>query len=409
MTRPQATLLGALRMRTCAAAAGAALLAAAGCGREAASQPPAGRGDAARVVTLSVGPLEDVFVLSGEIEAVRSLDFAAPRSGSETRIQWLAEDGAEVRAGDMLIAYDASQILATLEDKRLRAMQAAIDLESRRRSTAADVEGRRAVLERASVEWEKARLRAAVPAELQPRRDWQDTQNALRRAAAALDKARLDARAGEVAARAEVESARAALDKARRDLDETERTLRALRVRAPRDGIFLVRDHWNRSEARRLQAGDSVFMGYAVASLPDLSELQVGARLWEVDEGRVAVGQEARCTLDTYPERVYAGRVAEISSVADAGPRASGFRVRVALTAPDPARMRPGMSVRVEVVRRRFERVLSVPRGALEREAGRVFARRPGGSRAELRLGPCTPGACVVESGLKEGERVALR
>lgn len=391
--------------RACLAAA---LLAAAGCGREAASQPPGARAGAPRVATLRAGPLEDVFVLSGEVEAVRSLDFAAPRSGGETRIQWLAEDGSEVHAGDVLIAYDASQILATLEDKRLRAAQAEIEFESRRRSTAADVEGKLAAAERADVEWQKARLRAAVPAELQARRDWQDRQNALRRSAAALEKARLDARAGAAAARAEVESARAALDKARRDVDETERTLASLRVRAPRDGIFLVRDHWNRSEARRLQAGDSVFMGYAVASLPDLSELQVGARLWEVDEGRIAVGQEARCILDTYPERTYAGRVREIAAVAETGPL-SGFRVRVALQQSDRERMRPGMSVRVEVVRQRFARVLSVPREALGREAGRVFVRRPDGRRGEVRLGPCTPNVCVVEAGLKEGERVALR
>ena len=43
------------------------------------------------------------------------------------------------------------------------------------------------------------------------------------------------------------------------------------------------------------------------------------------------------------------------------------FDVVVALDQTDPAVMRPGMSVRVEVVRRRAEEALLVPRAALRR------------------------------------------
>lgn len=385
----------------CRALAGA--LALTGCGGPVASAPAA-----ERVAAATFGPLEDVFLLSGEIEAVNSVEFTTPRTNGEARIQWLAEDGAEVGAGDVLIAYDTSSLTAGLEDKRLRLTQARIDLASRVTNGEAEVQAKRAAAERAEIEWEQARVRAAVPADLQPRRDWQEKQNALRRAAAAREKALLETQAAAAKARSEVEAGRAAFDKARRDLADAEGQLAALRVKAPRDGIFVVADHWNRSEARKLQAGDGVFMGQRVASLADLSELRVAARLSAVDEGRVRAGQEARCILDTYPDRVWGCRVEEVGVVAEEHP-APGFAVRVALERGDAQSMRPGMSVRVEVVRRRLPRALLVPRGALEREAGRTFARLEGGGRAEVRLDLCTPLACALASGLREGQRVALR
>ena len=72
--------------------------------------------------------------------------------------------------------------------------------------------------------------------------------------------------------------------------------------------------------------------------------------------------------------------------------------------------MRPGMSVRAEVVRQTWERALTVPRQAVRREAGKTFILRPGdGERSDVALAVCTPTDCIVTSGLSEGDRVALR
>jgi HlyD family secretion protein len=118
------------------------------------------------------------------------------------------------------------------------------------------------------------------------------------------------------------------------------------------------------------------------------------------------VGQRARCVLDTYPDRTFVGTVTYVAAVAEQGRDRSGFRVRVALGETDPARMRPGMSVRIEVVRASWKDALVVPRASVEWRDGRAFATRVRGGAVELRLGACTPVECVLESGLSEGERV---
>jgi multidrug efflux pump subunit AcrA (membrane-fusion protein) len=124
---------------------------------------------------------------------------------------------------------------------------------------------------------------------------------------------------------------------------------------------------------------------------------------------------KARCILDTYPDRVFEGRLEEVGSVArESGGRGwfasatrPGFPVRVSLARTDRL-MRPGLSVRVEVVRAAWESALSVPRGAVRFEKEGPVVRRGGGDVARVRLSTCTPVECVVESGLEEGDRVSL-
>ena len=383
-----------------------------GCGRAAAgAAPSAGE---ARAVTKAV---EDVFLLTGELRAVRSESLVTPRGEGELQIRWMAEDGAEVKEGERVAEFDPTRLVQTIEERRLRLRQTEIDRESRERSAEAERERKRVAVEKAQVEAEKARLDAEIPLEYRDPIDRPKIRAQWQQAKAALEKARLEREAYEITSRADVAAARAAEDKARREVEASEKALGSMSLAAPKSGIFLVGVfwQWGPEGPRKLQPGDTVWPGYTVASIPDPSLMEVSASLAESDHGRIAPGLEARCILDTYPDRVFAGRVEEIGSVAAEGGQAwfasasrVGFPVRVSLGKTDPL-MRPGLSVRVEVVRGRWERALAVPRAAVGFEKDGPVVRRPGGGPAKVRLASCTPLDCVVESGLADGDRVALR
>lgn len=359
-----------------------------------------------RRATVAIGPVAETVLLTGEIAARTSLDFGAPRTrGEPARIQWLAEDGAEVKAGDVVIGYDTSAVLAGLEDKRLRVNEAEIEWRARRQSADAESERKAAALARAELALGRARLEADVPAELQPRRDWQQKQDALRRAQVAVEKARLDRRAQTASGDSDVAIATLALDKARRDLADARELLAAFTVRAPRAGVFVVRDHWDQREGRRYRAGDTVWVGLTVASLPDLDHFEVRARLSQVDDGRVSPGQDARCVLDTYPDDVLPCHVESVGAVADVAAPA-GFDVRLGLPAGGHARLRPGMSVRVEVQRRAWPRVLHVARDALWRDGARAQVRLVRGGLRDVQVDGCTHQVCVLSAGVREGDIV---
>jgi len=80
----------------------------------------------------------------------------------------------------------------------------------------------------------------------------------------------------------------------------------------------------------------------------------------------------------------------------------------VSLAVTDPI-MRPGLSVRVEVVRAAWPNALALPRHALRFEKDRTVVVRKGlTGRSVVRVAGCTPVECAVESGLEEGDRVVL-
>src|SRR5512143_275999 len=360
-----------------------------GCGR--ASADGASRGDA-RVVAKAV---EDVFLLSGELRAVRSVSLTASRSegGGRLQVRWLAEDGAEVKAGERVAAFEPTSLLLRLEERRLRLRQAELSRESLASSSAAEAERRRAAVDKAEIEDRKSQLEASVPLEYRDPKDRPALQAKWDQTRAALEKAKLDREAYEVTARADLTAARSAEEKARRELETAENSLVGMSLLAPRAGIFLVGtnfNQWGPDGPRKLQPGDNVWPGFPVGTIPDPSEMEVQAVLTEADHGRIAAGMTARCILDTYPDRVFAGRVAEVGSVAaeafQNGPftARAGFPVRVALERTDPL-MRPGLSVRIEVVRHSWTKALSVPRAAVRFEKAGPVVRR-GGSPVPVRL-----------------------
>ena len=361
--------------------------------------------------------LEDVFLLSGELTAVRSVSIVTPRSEGPLQIRWMVEDGTDVAEGDRVLEFDAARVIQNIEERRLRLRQAENERESRERTLAADGDHKRVAVDKAEIEAEKARVDAAVPRELRSAVEWRQMQATLLEKKAELEKARLDHRAFQVSSRSDLEVLRRAEEKVRREVETAEQSLASMSVRAPRSGVFLISNfwQWGPEGPRKLQPGDTVWPGFGVASIPDPSAMEVAATLSEVDHGRVTAGMKVRCILDTYPDRTFEGRVEEVRAVAGEPRRMaggassiSGFPMRISLARTDPV-MRPGLSVRVEVVRQVWTRALVVPRHAVRFEKEQAAVMRKGRTDpTPVRLGGCTPRDCVVEEGLAEGDDVLL-
>jgi multidrug resistance efflux pump len=354
--------------------------------------------------------VEDVLLLTGEVRAARSIDLSAPQvPGYQPRIHYLAEDGSEVKAGEVVVGFDLGTWVSQLDDKRLALVEAEAALLSLEQAGPPERAQHEAALERARVELRKAEIDAAVPPDVQARQDWQDKQNALRRAEAEHAKARLQLETWERTRRAELEKARIQAEKAERGLALVREGIQRTELRAPEDGLVIVRPHWNNREGRPFQVGDTVWVGLAVVSLPALASLEVAALLPEVDLGRVSVGQAVRCVPDSFPGRVLSGEVRAVGEASVEEASRSGYPVRIALD-ERPDWLRPGMSVRAEVVRQRWERALTVPRGAVSQDGdGESLVRLADGRRVPVELEACLATECLVASGLEEGAHVAFR
>ena len=368
-------------------------------------------GGKADELTVRRGPFRQRVLLTGELQAERGDALVVPRTNAfQLQIRWMAEDGTQVKAGDPVVAFDNSQFSSDLEEKRLAASDAGSELERTAAESKTSTAEKAFEVQKARSELEKARIAAAVPKDLLSLREYQERQLALKRAETELAKAQEVLAAEKKGNTADLQIHKISLEKSRREIRTAEEAIEALTVRAPRDGMVLVADHlW---EGRKLQVGDTVWVGLTVATLPDLSSMIVEASLSDVDDGRIAPGMEVLCTLDAYPSTTYRGRVVEISPVAresKRNPLLRYFPVRINLERSDPRRMRPGMSVRVEVLGPEIRDALLVPRAALDLSGARPRALLAGGGAAEVRLGACTASECVVESGLQAGTRLRSR
>ena len=346
-------------------------------------------------------------ILSGELEAARGESLTVPQLPNwQTAIKWIAEDGSTVRAGEPVAELDNSALTADLEQKRQTAMQAAQELKQKEGEWEADLEQKKLEVEKKQSELDKARLKTLVPKELMSARQFETDQMAYKRAQTEHEKAVDVLRSRRIAVEAERQNVLLRIAQAERDIAVAERGIAALVLRAPKDGIVVVRDHW---QGRKLQTGDTVFVGFPIALLPDLDSIRLKAALPDVDDGKIRTGMPVVVTLDGFPDVNYTGRIASISAVAQESRRASlrrHFDVLIALDKLDMARMRPGLSARVIVRRESLQNALLVPRAALEFSQGKTRARRADGELIDVQLGSCNAQDCVVKSGLEEGVKL---
>ena len=136
-----------------------------------------------------------------------------------------------------------------------------------------------------------------------------------------------------------------------------------LKVYAPLDGILIYGDNW--ASNRKIQVGDTLFHGMEVASLPDLSSMQVVGYVYDTEYS--SISKDTRCTvrLDALPDFQTGGRIVSLTNVASRkgfDTEQKVFQVTVKLDKVDPEIMKPGMTARLDIPVILAREALSVPR-----------------------------------------------
>jgi multidrug efflux pump subunit AcrA (membrane-fusion protein) len=373
-------------------------------------------GEAARTAVVRRGDIVDRQCLTGELRAASSIGLTVPRTDAwQLQIRWLADDGALVLAGDKVVELDNSAFTAQLEEKHLAVLEAEMSLRSAADLGEIAIAAKDTELRQHQIALDKATVRAAVPADLLAGRDAQERQLEHKRAEVAADKAARELTAQRDEAALERRIKQIDLDKSRRAVAAAEKTIADLVLTAPRDGVIVIEDHpWL---GRKIRAGDTVQPGMTLVSLPDLSQpMEVRAELSDVDDGRVAVGMTGTCALDAYPGDPLPCTVKDVTPVARSRNESSlrrAFAVELELGKTDAQRMRPGMSVKIELHPRAQRDAIIVPRGAIMpprpgAPAGRSRVRLACGELREVTLGACDAQGCAAEAGVAPGDVVVV-
>jgi len=141
-------------------------------------------------------------------------------------------------------------------------------------------------------------------------------------------------------------------------------------------------------------------------TIADLSSVWVLAQVFQNDIGRIKIGDLATLTVDTFPGRVFSGRVDFIYPQLDMQTRTGNARI---LFSNPALRLKPGMFVNV-LFKVPLGKQLVIPPGAVLQSGSRdiVFVDRGEGylEPREVQLGARAGDDFIVLRGLKEGEKI---
>jgi len=366
----------------------------------------------APAIEVKRGSVRKTLLLDGELRAVRSRTIYGA-SSEEAKIVYMPPEGTVIKAGDLAVELDSTNILTKIKDTDERIVAADNEIvrtKSQHESALRDLE---VELSRLWLAFEQAKLKAKVPNEVISRREFQDAQLALEKSKTEYENHlnKIEQKKKEQAAELQVKTIEK--DKLNVQLDQAKSNLDGMRIKAPTDGMVLYNDHWN--ERRKLQIGDVVWGGWPVVRLPDLTEMEVLAQVNEVDGPKLSIGAKAEVKLDSYPDKVITGEIKDISQTAIKASwmaKAKIFRVTISLDQTVMEIMKPGMSAQVSVIISETQPNLLIPRSTVKAdgESAKVVRVESADARREVAVTILAADGLnylVADNGaLKEGDRI---
>jgi HlyD family secretion protein len=361
--------------------------------------------DPSRLVTVERGPMVRSVVATGKIEPITKVEIKSKANGIIERL-----------AADVDHQVEAGQILAELDKENLRA---------RLREARANFEAARAALSAAEAQVAKYEVEAEAPevafakSAFERARSLNEqklvSQESLDQARTTYDQAvnrQRAAAAQSLIGRAKVNEARAQVAQAGAAVERAEEELANATIKAPIRGTVLTRDVEIGSPVSSiLNLGANASL---VMTLGDIEKVFVRGKVDEADIGLVTLGLPARITAESFKDKVFNGRVTQISPIGVEKDNVTTFEVEVSIDNPGQE-LKANMTANAEIVLDEHPDALIIPEAAItydsQKEASVVVAdptADKGRRTVKVKVGIGNGTRTEVLDGLKQGEQVVL-
>jgi multidrug resistance efflux pump len=359
----------------------------------------------------------------GELRSVRSGTLSAPSvwGGGSLQILKLAKTGTLIREGEVVLEFDPSEQEYRLQQEKVELEQAEQEITKAKADAAVqeaqdqvDLLAARFTVRRAELEVSRNELVGAIDA----RKNDLTLEEARRR----LTQLEKDVETRAASSKAGIAVMEAGRDHARFGMDRAKQNIDNMVIKAPITGLVAVREN---SEASggffypgialpEYREGDMVFPGQTIAQILDIEQMEIQARINEIDRANLNETQPIMLQVDSLPGQQFDGRVKSIAGMASMGDMFLSSGVRqfdsvFEIQKPD-TRLRPGVTARVVIIGEKVKDVLYLPRQALFEKDGKyqVYTRQGRDFvPRDVKVKKKTESQVVIE-GLAEGTEVAL-
>ncbi|HWQ53565.1 MAG TPA: efflux RND transporter periplasmic adaptor subunit [Bryobacteraceae bacterium] len=258
----------------------------------------------------------------GELRAVRSVTLTAPNLFGTVQVTRLAPVGSFAKEKDLIVEFDDSERRAALEETLLEVEQideqikkAKADLAIRDNQDQVDLLRTRYNVRRAELEVKRNELISAIDA----KRNLLTLEEQKRR----LKQLESDIESRKQQGLASLAVLQEQRNKSMIDVRREEQRIAQAKVLSPIAGLVAIRQ--NRSgffmfgqQVPDIREGDTVQPGMMMADVLDLSELEVIAKVGELDRANLHEGQEVMISLDAIADKRFKGKIKGMSGTASA-------------------------------------------------------------------------------------------
>ena len=361
--------------------------------------------DPAQIAVVERGTMRRSVVATGRVEPITKVEIKSKANGIIEKLY--VDVDQPVQPGQVLAELDRENLTARLRQAR------------------ANLQGAEAAHEAADAQLKKNEIEARSPdvafAQRNSVRAQQlfdqklVSQSSLDEASNALEQAlnRQAAAQGQlVISRARVTEAIANVAQSRAALESAEEELANATIKAPIRATVLTRDVEIGSPVSSiLNLGAN---GTLVFTLGDIERVFVRGKVDEADIGRVRIDQPAHITTETFRDRVFQGRVTQISPIGVDKDNVTTFEVKVSIDNPGKE-LKANMTANAEIILEEFPDSVLVPEaGVFYDDRRNSFvdlvdaSSRTGRKRVPVQVGVGNGTKIQVVRGVNPGDKVVL-
>jgi RND family efflux transporter MFP subunit len=370
--------------------------------------------DATVVAQAKRGEFRVTVTTSGELRAIKFVQINVPQNAQQAnqyqmKISSIVPEGTVVKEGDVVAELDRSGIASRASDVSLALQKAQAVYEQAMLDSTLNLSKAREDMRTMELTLEEKKLakeQSVYEAPTVRRQAEIDLEKAQR----ALAQAKLDYKTRTEQAQAKMREVGADRDRQKNLLAVVQEVMANFTIRAPAPGMVTYVKEWN---GKKKTTGSQVNAWEpAVATLPDLTQMESITYVNEIDVRKIAVGQKAELSLDSDPSKRLKGKVTSVANMGEQRPNQDSkvFEVRILIEEADTT-LRPGMTTGNAIETLSISDVLAIPLEAVSSDAGVTFVYKQAGSRVvkqEVATGAMNEDEVVVSKGLEEGDRVLL-
>ncbi|MGA2196754.1 MAG: efflux RND transporter periplasmic adaptor subunit [Bryobacteraceae bacterium] len=258
----------------------------------------------------------------GELRAVRSVMLPAPNLNGTVQVTTLAPAGSLANEKDLVVEYDDSELQATLDEDKMGLEQVDEQIKGQKANMAITQSQDQLSLLATQYNVRRAELQV----QMNPVIDAIDGKKNLlsvSQSNQALKQLQEDIKSRQQQADSQLAVLVESRNKSLLNIQRDQQRLANCKSLAPITGLVSIQQNragnFNFGQVMPdIREGDTLTPGMPVAQLLDLSEVEVWAKVGELDRANLVEGQDALLQLDSIPDKQFHGKIKTLTGTASA-------------------------------------------------------------------------------------------